>query len=147
MMAADMEQEQDYVQTQLCPPHDSEVLTPTEAMRLLASVGYGRMAFCLNALPAIRPVNHLIDDGHIIIGTRLTSSPAHTHYPQIVAYGADEFDPRTRTGWSVAVTGQATIVDDPDLARRYDSLLEPWVNSADTAISIQPRIICGFRIT
>src|ERR1700757_4370359 len=49
-------------------------LDDAEAMRLLASVGYGRVVFTLNALPAIRPVNHLLDDGRIIIRTRLTAS-------------------------------------------------------------------------
>jgi hypothetical protein len=38
-----------------------------EAMRLLASVGYGRVVFTRDALPAIRPVNHLVDPGRVIV--------------------------------------------------------------------------------
>jgi len=43
-------------------------------MRLLASVDYGRVVFTLNTLPAVRPVNHLVDDGQIIIRTRLSTA-------------------------------------------------------------------------
>jgi nitroimidazol reductase NimA-like FMN-containing flavoprotein (pyridoxamine 5'-phosphate oxidase superfamily) len=38
----------------------------TEALRLLASVRHGRVVFTSKALPAIRPVNHLVDDGRVI---------------------------------------------------------------------------------
>lgn len=44
-----------------------------EAMRLLGSVSYGRIVFTRDALPAIRPVNHIIDDGEVIIRSRLTA--------------------------------------------------------------------------
>ena len=49
-------------------------LDAAEAIRLLASVEFGRVVFTVNALPAIRPVNHLLDEGRIIIRTRLTSA-------------------------------------------------------------------------
>lgn len=44
-----------------------------EAMRLLASVDHGRVVFTRAALPAIRPVNHLVVDGRVIGRTRLTA--------------------------------------------------------------------------
>lgn len=44
-----------------------------EAMRLLASVDHGRVVFTRAALPAIRPVNHLVVDGRVIVRTRLTA--------------------------------------------------------------------------
>lgn len=47
-----------------------------EAMRLLASVDHGRVVFTRAALPAIRPVNHLVVDGRVIVRTRLTAHPA-----------------------------------------------------------------------
>jgi hypothetical protein len=42
-------------------------LTRAQAMRLLASVPLGRIVFTHHALPAIRPVNHVIDGDDIII--------------------------------------------------------------------------------
>lgn len=56
------------------PAVGAQRLSETEAMRLLAGAEYGRVVFTLSALPAVRPVNHLVDDGGIIIRTRLTSA-------------------------------------------------------------------------
>ena len=38
-------------------------------MRLLGSVSLGRVVFTARALPAIRPVTHLVDGDHVIIRT------------------------------------------------------------------------------
>src|SRR6516165_1597587 len=56
------------------PANGAQRLDEAAAMRLLASVDYGRVVFSLRSLPAIRPVNHLVDEGRIIIRTRLTSA-------------------------------------------------------------------------
>jgi len=119
-------------------------------MRLLASVDYGRVVFTLNALPAIRPVNHLVDGGRIVIRTRLTSALSvdmRATEDVVVAYEADSIDPATRTGWSVVVTGLAHTLTDPEQVLRYEQLLRPWVNHADTVIAIAPKMITGSRIT
>ncbi|MEE6138459.1 pyridoxamine 5'-phosphate oxidase family protein [Mycobacterium sp. 050128] len=124
-------------------------LDTAEAMRLLASVSYGRVFFTLNALPAIRPVNHLLDRGRIIIRTRLTASisaAVRSSEGVVVAYEADSIDPQTRTGWSVVVTGHAYTITDPDQVSRYEQLLRPWVNHADRAVAIEPGVITGLRI-
>lgn len=118
-------------------------------MRLLASVEYGRVVFTLNALPAIRPVNHLVDDGRIVIRTRLTSAlsaDVRAAEDIVVAYEADSIDPQTRTGWSVIVTGLAHTLTDPEQVLRYEQLLQPWVNHADTVVAIAPQMITGLRI-
>ena len=131
------------------PPSGAQRLDDAEAMRLLASIDYGRVVFTLTALPAIRPVNHLVDEGRIIIRTRLTSAisaAVRSAEGVVVAYEADSFDPRTRTGWSVVVTGRAHTVTDPEQVLRYEQLLDPWVNYADTVIAIEPGLVTGFRI-
>jgi Pyridoxamine 5'-phosphate oxidase len=131
------------------PPRGAQRLDDAEAMRLLARVDYGRVVFTLNALPAIRPVNHLVDEGRVIIRTRLTSSisaAVRSADGVVVAYEADSFDARTRVGWSVVVTGRARTVTDPEQVLRYEQLLDPWVNYADTVIAIEPGIVTGFRI-
>jgi hypothetical protein len=35
---------------------------------------------------------------------------------------------------------------DPGQVSRYEQLLQPWVNHADTVIAIEPEIITGLRI-
>lgn len=132
------------------PPTGAQRLDRDEAMRLLASADYGRVVFTLNALPAIRPVNHLVDDDRIIIRTRLNaaiSAVARAANPGlVVAYEADSFDSERRVGWSVVATGRARTVDDPDECSRYEQLLHSWVNHADTVLAIAPDVLTGFRI-
>ncbi|MFY1659227.1 pyridoxamine 5'-phosphate oxidase family protein [Micromonospora sp. WMMD1274] len=53
-------------------------LSRHEALRLLAGVAMGRVVFTQRALPAIRPVNHLLDQGGVIIRTNLASSVTDT---------------------------------------------------------------------
>ncbi|BBX75711.1 pyridoxamine 5'-phosphate oxidase family protein [Mycobacterium shinjukuense] len=134
------------------PDTDREVveLDRDEAMRLLASVDHGRVVFTRDALPAIRPVNHLVVDGRVIVRTRLTSKVSvsvRSSAGVVVAYEADDLDPRRRMGWSVVVTGLATAVTDPEQIARYEHLLHPWVNMAmDSVIAIEPGIVTGIRI-
>lgn len=132
------------------PAAGSHKLSDAEAMRLLASVDYGRVVFNLSALPAIRPVNHLVDHGRIVIRTRLATAISTivtaTDSRVVVAYEADDLDSATRTGWSVVATGWIHTVADPDDVARYEQLLKPWVNHADTVLAIEPDIVTGFRI-
>ena len=98
------------------PAVGAQRLDTDEAIRLLASVEFGRVVFTVNSLPAIRPVNHLLDDGRIIIRARLTSaisSRARSADGIVVAYEADSIDPHTRSGWSVVATGRAYTITDP----------------------------------
>ncbi|TDP31866.1 pyridoxamine 5'-phosphate oxidase-like protein [Nocardia ignorata] len=122
-----------------------------EAIRLLASVPMGRVVYTRDALPAIRPVNHLVDeDGSIVIRTRLTSYlsglAGHTT-ALVVTYGADEIDPVRRVGWSVSVTGFARTVTDPARVARYERRLRPWVDGLmDSVITITPDMVSGIRL-
>lgn len=130
-------------------------LDRTQALGLLAAVSYGRIVFTQDALPAIRPVNHLVDDGEIIIRTQLTTrrttsrtSVASQPDGIVVAYEADELDPIRRVGWSVVVTGIARPVNDAARTAHYLQLLHPWVDQVtENVIAIQPEIITGFRVT
>lgn len=132
------------------PAKGAHLLDGATAMGLLASVDYGRVVFSLKSLPAIRPVNHLVDEGRVIIRTRLTSAistAVDSTDGGVVAYEADSIDPQTRTGWSVVVTGRAYTLTDPEQVMRYEQMLHPWVNHADTVVAIEPEIITGLRIT
>lgn len=117
-------------------------------MALLGSVPLGRVVFTHRALPAIRPVNHIVDNGHVIIRTSLGSGVSGAvGAGQVVAYEADAIDTETRTGWSVVVTGMARLVDDADDLARYERLLDPWVDGRkDCVIRIPPDLVTGYRL-
>ncbi|MEU1998193.1 pyridoxamine 5'-phosphate oxidase family protein [Nocardia gamkensis] len=121
-----------------------------EALRLLASAPLGRVVYTRNALPAIRPVNHLVDGGLIVIRTRLTSRLAGAvrgNSPVVVTYAADDIDPIRHVGWSVSVTGLAHTVIDVERIARYEQLLRPWVEGVmDSVITIEPDIVSGIRL-
>jgi nitroimidazol reductase NimA-like FMN-containing flavoprotein (pyridoxamine 5'-phosphate oxidase superfamily) len=125
-------------------------LTELECLELLSSVDYGRIVFSLGALPAIRPVNHLVDNGEIIIRTRLDStlsSKVRAVKDVVVAYEVDDIDPQRRIGWSVVATGLARRITDPDRIADYEQRLHPWVAGAmDSVIGIRPEILTGFRL-
>lgn len=121
-----------------------------ESLALLASVPYGRVVFTQDALPAIRPVNHLVDDGRIVIRTRLTGKIGQVvQVPKatVVAYEADQLDAEQRTGWSVVVTGFARpVTDDAEIAR-LSAALQPWADRAmDTIVVIEPQVVTGYRL-
>ncbi|MFI6627160.1 pyridoxamine 5'-phosphate oxidase family protein [Streptomyces sp. NPDC050528] len=134
------------------PPRRTVEIDGTEALRLLGSVPMGRIAFTRQALPTIRPVNHIVDDGNIVIrtheGAALTSRTLQADGPGVVvAYEADAIDPDTRLGWSVVVTGYAHLVTDARELARYQALLHPWVRQPmDYAVRIHPDLVTGLLL-
>ena len=121
-----------------------------QALRLLGSVTLGRIVFTRNAMPAIRPVNHVLDNGHVIIRSHSGAavvSEADNDRGTVVAYEADDIDPVSHLGWSVVVTGTAHLVTDPGEAARYQRMLAPWVDGEmDQVIRVRPAIVTGFRL-
>ncbi|WP_040815892.1 pyridoxamine 5'-phosphate oxidase family protein [Nocardia concava] len=132
-------------------PRATESMERAEALRLLASVPFGRVIFTRDALPAVRPVNHLVDSGQVIVvRTRLTSrltSAVRADSNVVVAYEADDIDPIEQLGWSVVVTGIARTVTDPERVARYERRLRPWVDGVmDSIIAIEPTLVTGVRL-
>ena len=125
-------------------------LTRLECWQLLGSVSLGRIVFTQHAMPAIRPVNHLVDDQAIIIRSHLGAAiTAHAGSGDgvVVCYEADDLDPVQHTGWSVIATGMARLVRDLAAIARYEQMLEPWVDSQmDYVIAIRPQVITGLRL-
>jgi Pyridoxamine 5'-phosphate oxidase len=124
-------------------------LTEEECWRLLATVSLGRVVFTRRALPAIRPVNHLIDSRAIIVRSHLGADiVAHaSDEGAVVCYEADELDPERHTGWSVIATGLASLVREPVLVERYQEMLRPWITGQmDYVLAIRPQIITGIHL-
>jgi hypothetical protein len=119
-------------------------------MSRLGSVSLGRIVFTARALPAIRPVCHLVDGDHVIIRTdrnAAITSELRADAGTVVAYEADAIDMTEHLGWSVIVVGVAHRVIDPDEAAIYRQALRPWVSGAkDQVIAIHADMVTGFRL-
>lgn len=121
-------------------------MSKAESLRRLAGVSFGRIVFTKHALPAIRPINHIVDSGVIIVRTHLGAG-VRKGRGVVVAYEADDIDPAAHLGWSVIVTGRAIVVGDRDEVARYERLLRPWVNGiASDFIRIEPELVTGYEL-
>jgi hypothetical protein len=120
----------------------------TEALQLLGGVALGRIAFTVDALPTIRPVNHIVDQGDIIVrGHRGVDVVLKAAAGKVVAYSADVIDPRTYVGWSVTLTGMAQMIDSPAEMERYPSIVRPWgTQEQEYVIRVHPEVVIGFEL-
>ncbi|KOU77219.1 pyridoxamine 5'-phosphate oxidase [Streptomyces sp. MMG1533] len=90
------------------------ILDRQECLRLLAKVPVGRVVYTRHALPAVLPVNFSLDeDTSVLLYTSAVSDLVRAIDGVVVAFEADEFTAATHSGWSVVVTGLATVVTDP----------------------------------
>ncbi|MFD9741278.1 pyridoxamine 5'-phosphate oxidase family protein [Umezawaea sp. NPDC059074] len=102
-------------------PSEPRSLSEAESLRLLASAPFGRVVFSRDALPAVGPVDHVVDSGSIVI--------------------------RARLGWSVIVIGVAKRITEPDESVRLDGVLKPWVRGTmDHLVRIVPEVVTGFDL-
>ncbi|WP_306364206.1 pyridoxamine 5'-phosphate oxidase family protein [Nocardia sp. CC227C] len=117
-------------------------LSTSDSLRLLSGIRFGRVVFSRYALPTIRPVNHVVDGGMIVIhanpGTTLSA------HRQVVAYEADTIDQDTQYGWCVIVTGTAEeVTDSGDLARYRRLLPTTLPGPRRRIIRIRPDFVTG----
>lgn len=107
-----------------------EILDRRECLALLASVPVGRIVYTEQALPAVSLVNFVVSDGTVVIRTAWGSKLAAAARHAIVAFEADQYDDRTRTGWSVTAVGHAWVVEQAADPEKYAELgrlgLQPW---------------------
>jgi len=131
-------------------PRQLQALSRSESLRLLGSVSMGRLVFTHLALPAIRPVNHVVYGDQVIFRTYLGTAIATAvggNPGTVVAYEADLIDPEAHLGWSVIIVGRASRVTDSADADRYRAALRPWVaGGMDDVIAIHADMVDGFRL-
>ncbi|MCO5991676.1 pyridoxamine 5'-phosphate oxidase family protein [Actinoallomurus spadix] len=125
-----------------------EILGREECLALLGAVPIGRIVFTDRALPAVQPVNFVLSGGDIVIRTGAGSKLAAASRGAVVAFEADAFDPVTRTGWSVVVTGPARVVSQAgELRRLRDLALPVWApGERGDYLAITPELVSGRRI-
>jgi len=117
-----------------------------ECARLLAKVPVGRIVYTRQALPAVLPVNFGLDhDGAVLVRTSASSTLVSAIGGAVVAFEADEVDAATHSGWSVVVTGAATVVTDPtEHARLLRTGPRSWVPvPQEVFVRIEPELITG----
>jgi nitroimidazol reductase NimA-like FMN-containing flavoprotein (pyridoxamine 5'-phosphate oxidase superfamily) len=126
-------------------------LDPEPALALLGRAEFGRVAFVADGVPTIRPLNHVVLDGRILLYTRHTSALAKAVRRQAdlqVAYQADEIEPRSRLGWSVLVTGTAVDVSRDAHADQLGLQVQSWMKyPLDMVIAIEPQEVTGLALT
>jgi uncharacterized protein len=123
-------------------------LDRAESIRLLASAQVGRLIFTVNALPTVRLMNFTLVDGLIVLRTAAGTTVARKAGDTVVAFEVDELDAATSSGWSVIVTGRATLVTDPELIARYQRMpLKPWApGDRDQFVRITVEVVEGRRV-
>ncbi|SDM42674.1 pyridoxamine 5'-phosphate oxidase family protein [Allokutzneria albata] len=125
-----------------------EILGAGECFRLLGTAELGRIAYTDEALPAVVPVNFVLHNRCIVFrtgeGGKLTAAVRNA----VVAFEADDFDARARTGWSVTAVGYARVVrGSVERAELAGLGLRPWApGKQGDFVVIVPEILQGRRI-
>jgi uncharacterized protein len=87
-----------------------EVLNAEDSFELIGGGTIGRIAVSVGALPALIPVQYVVDDGDILIqlddgfGCRIADGC-------VLGFEVDQFDAARRSGWSVLIIGTAKSLD------------------------------------
>lgn len=105
-------------------------LTGAESWKLLSSVSLGRIVFTQRAMPAIRPVNHLVDGQTIIVRSHLPPAAPAGKLPRQQA----EHAAQGGGGPSLRVGGRSSVRP-PCLASGH----EPRKGSAGTITADRPQ--------
>ncbi|MEU5076411.1 pyridoxamine 5'-phosphate oxidase family protein [Streptomyces asoensis] len=117
-----------------------------ECLALMATVPVGRIVYTRQALPAVLPVNFLLDtDGAVVVRTSAASELVHAVDGAVVAFETDEVDTAAHSGWSVVVMGSAALVTDPaEHARLLRTGPRSWVPAPrEVFVRIDPELVTG----
>ena len=92
-----------------------EVVPYDECLRLLGTVPVGRVSFLSDGEIVVLPVNYVMDGQDPVFCTARGSKLSAAEGQAVVAFEADEYDQRTKSGWSVLVNLRcwATTADRP----------------------------------
>jgi uncharacterized protein len=93
-----------------------------ECLRLMSTVGVGRIIYTRKALPAVELVNFTLDGSDIVIST-VRDELASAARDSVVAFETDHFSPQYKAGWSVTVIGRSREVTIPQAVTGHEHLL------------------------
>jgi nitroimidazol reductase NimA-like FMN-containing flavoprotein (pyridoxamine 5'-phosphate oxidase superfamily) len=90
-------------------PDDLEVLSESQCRELLATASLGRIAFSIDDVPEIFPVNYAAD-GAVVVFRTASGTKLREAVMRRVAFEVDHWDSNTGIGWSVVLKGVAQEV-------------------------------------
>ncbi|MEU5281170.1 pyridoxamine 5'-phosphate oxidase family protein [Streptomyces asoensis] len=117
-----------------------------ECLALMATVPVGRIVYTRQALPAVLPVNFVLDtDGAVLVRASAASELVHAVDGAVVAFETDEVDAVAHAGWSVVVMGSAALVTDPaEHARLLRTGPRSWAPAPrEVFVRIDPELVTG----
>jgi transcriptional regulator with XRE-family HTH domain len=119
-----------------------------ECRGYLAAGGIGRFLFMAPWGPAAIPVNFAMLGNDVVFRTGAHTSLADAAQQPRVSFEVDHIDPVLGEGWSVLVSGEASLVTAPaDLKAAAELGIGPWAGGdRDTYIRVSPRRVTGRRI-
>jgi transcriptional regulator with XRE-family HTH domain len=123
-------------------------LDAVECRGYLAAGGIGRFLFMAPWGPAAIPVNFRMLGNDVVFRTGAHTSLVDGAQQPRVSFEVDHIDPVLGEGWSVLVSGEASLVTVPAELRAAAGLgIGPWAGGdRDIYIRISPRGISGRRI-
>lgn len=131
------------------PTTDNGLIRPmdrAECLALLEIDDVGRLAINQGNVPAIFPVNYVLDGIDIVFRTAPGSKVAHGP-GTVAAFEIDGLDREARTAWSVVAVGRLEVVaeDQPELLTRLRQLpITPWAGGTkDIVMRLVPGTITG----
>ena len=123
------------------------VMSTQECLERLATAGLGRVAFGRSAEVVLLPVHHLVHGMDVYFRTSGASKIEAAADHAAVGFEVDDYDRGSVTGWSVSLTGTASLVDDEELGAelaRLDTAPWPVGDSSDAVwVRIRPDEISG----
>jgi hypothetical protein len=124
-------------------------LSAEECLSYLAETNLGRVAVCLDALPAIRSVRFGLALDGIVFRVAPESRLRRATFNQVIAFHADNGDREYRPQWAVNVLGTCREVSSPEQVDQLRNLdLLPWhgLTSSDVFMHLPIERISGERI-
>lgn len=103
-------------------------LSADECRTLIARGGVGRVLFVEPGRgPVAIPVNYRMDGDDVVFRTGGGTGLADSLRQAYVSFDVDHVDEGLAEGWSVLLTGTASVITEPDELDRVSSLgIEPW---------------------
>jgi len=132
------------------PPTQLEELSVHDCRLLLGLSAVGRIAFVVEGLPVVLPVNYrlLSDESGLWVLLRTRTGHAIDSAPEQVAFEIDGVDYERKQGWSVLVRGVLHHLDHNEvelLSKRFDP--GPWPQEERTSwLAIKPQTVTGRRL-
>jgi uncharacterized protein len=125
-----------------------EELANAESMRLLGGARIGRVVYSEAALPAVTPVNFVLDGHSVVFRTASGSALARAVDDAVVAFEVDDVRHAPGPWWSVVVLGVAHICTDvSELVRAEQAGVRPWAaGDRSCYVRIVPSRVTGRRL-